>query len=91
MMRTPVKVLGFNSLVKWCKFEAGWEKMQKNMILEIPKGKWDLKNATVQSVAGGKFAVLPKPKRHGVIQKPGHRFRGVRSVPCLIFEIAFFK
>ena len=67
MMRTPVKVLGFNSLVKRCKFEAGWEKMQKNMILEIPKGKWDLKNATVQSVAGGKFAVLPKPKRHGVI------------------------
>ena len=66
-MRMPFKLLPYQGLLERHAFETGWETMSKEMILQIPKGKWDLKQAVVMPIAGGKFQVVPKPKPFGAI------------------------
>ena len=78
--RVGVKILGVvenmaGFICPNCKGESqifapttgGAEAMAKEMILQIPKGKWDLKQAVVKPIAGGKFEIVPKPKPFGAI------------------------
>eukprot|EP00943_MAST-04B_sp_MAST-4B-sp1_P005331 g5331.t1 len=65
--RMPVKLLPYKELLTRHKFEKGWDNLRKDMMLEVPKGRWPLRNAIVSVETGGKFAIIDKPKPHGTI------------------------
>ena len=65
--RMPIKLLPYKGLLVRHKFEKGWDHLRKDMMLEVPKSRWPLRNAIVRVETGGKYQIVDKPKPHGTI------------------------
>lgn len=65
--RMPIKLLPYKKLLIRHKFEKGWDNLKKDLMLEVKKAKWPLRNAIVQVETGGKHKIFDKPKPHGTI------------------------